>query len=151
MTSEKKKIYPPVYFLAGLLLVAAAHYVLPVRTLVGSPLSLAGLAPIAAGIGIAGWSNALFRRADTTIKPFEESSSLVTHGPFGYSRNPMYLGMVLVLAGAAWMFGTLTSFLVVPVFAVVIQILFIRAEESMLAATFGDEYEDYRRRVRRWI
>ena len=149
--SERKRVYPPVYFFLGLLLMTAGHFWLPLASLIDSPLAYVGVPPILVGVGLLVWCNQLFRRADTTIKPFERSSALVTHGPFGFSRNPIYLGMVLTLLGAAVLFGTLSPFLIVPVFVVLIQSQFIRAEEAMLAEAFGSEYADYQKRVRRWI
>jgi len=149
--SERKRVLPPVYFFLALLLMAAAHFWLPVVTLIDSPLTYFGAAPIVAGIGLPLWGSRLFGRADTTIKPFERSSALVTQGPFGYSRNPMYSGLVLALLGTAWLFGTLTPFAVVPAFAMLIQSRFIRAEEAMLKEAFGVQYDDYCKRVRRWL
>ena len=149
--SERKRVYPPVYFFLGLLLMTAAHFRFPLVTLIGSPLSYVGVLPILAGVGLLVWCNLLFRRADTTIKPFERSSALVTKGPYGYSRNPIYLGMALSLIGAALLFGTLTPFVVIPVFVALIQTVFIQAEEAMLEQVFGSQYADYCKRVRRWI
>jgi protein-S-isoprenylcysteine O-methyltransferase Ste14 len=67
------------------------------------------------------------------------------------SRNPMYLGMVLTLLGAAITWGTLTPLLVPWLFGWVVSSRFIRLEEGVLTEVFGAEYEDYRRRVRRWL
>jgi protein-S-isoprenylcysteine O-methyltransferase Ste14 len=93
----------------------------------------------------------MFRRADTTIKPFQESSALITSGPFRLSRNPMYVSMTSVLLGVALLLGSLSPFLVLPLLMVLIQRRFIVPEESMLAATFGDAYAAYVRGVRRWL
>jgi protein-S-isoprenylcysteine O-methyltransferase Ste14 len=94
--------------------------------------------------------NAL-RKAKTTVKPFEESSALVTSGVYRISRHPMYFGFVLILMGLAVMLGSLMPFLVIPVFAILIDTVFIRVEERMLEDKFGRAWLDYQRRVRRWI
>ena len=93
----------------------------------------------------------LFRRRGTAIKPFQESSALVTDGVYRFTRNPMYLGMVIGLTGVACMLGTVTPLLVIPIFIWVIRTRFIRVEEGMLAERFGDEYVQYQARVRRWL
>lgn len=90
-------------------------------------------------------------RHDTAVKPFEKSSSLVTGGVFGISRNPMYLGMTLVLLGAALLLGSLTPFAVVIALPILFDRLFISPKEQMLEGTFGDQFREYRERVRRWI
>jgi protein-S-isoprenylcysteine O-methyltransferase Ste14 len=93
----------------------------------------------------------LFRKLHTTVKPFEESAVLVTSGPYRLSRNPMYLGFVLILTGTAILLGSLTPFLVIPVYAALIDRVFIQAEERMLARKFGAEWQTYRGETRRWI
>jgi len=106
---------------------------------------------MAAGALLSLWAALLFRQAGTTIKPFRQSSALVSRGPYNVTRNPMYLGMVIALIGVAIRLGSLTPFVVVPVFAFVIQTSFIQSEERLLEETFGPEYARYRARVRRWL
>jgi protein-S-isoprenylcysteine O-methyltransferase Ste14 len=93
----------------------------------------------------------LFRHGRTTIIPFQESTALITAGPYRFTRNPMYLGMALFLLGAAFFLGSLSPFVVVAIFMVVIQTLFISREETMLAERFPAEFPGYRRKVRRWL
>ena len=149
--NERRRPWPLIYLFFALVLMAVAHFWIPVVRLIDTPVTYVGALPFVAGIGQVLWCSRLFSRADTTIKPFERSSALVTHGPFAYSRNPIYLGMVVGLLGVALMFGTLTPFLVIPVFIVLIQRRVIRVEEAMLQEAFGSRYADYRKNVRRWI
>lgn len=93
----------------------------------------------------------MFKLAGTTIKPFQESKTLVTTGIFRFSRNPMYLGFALILVGAAILLGSLTPFFVIPVFVILTEKQFIISEEIMLERTFGTAFLDYKRRVRRWL
>ena len=97
------------------------------------------------------WVAGLFRRAGTTVKPFQEPSTLVLSGPFRLTRNPIYVGMVGGLLGLEVLLGSATPFLVVSVFAILIDRRFIRAEEASLEKTFGDAYREYKTRVRRWL
>jgi protein-S-isoprenylcysteine O-methyltransferase Ste14 len=106
---------------------------------------------LATGLVLVLWPARDFERAGTTMKPFEDSTTLVTTGAYRLSRNPMYLGMAAVLAGIGLLLGSLLPLLVVPTFAVVMDVVFIRPEERMLRDAFGDSYLSYARRVRRWL
>jgi protein-S-isoprenylcysteine O-methyltransferase Ste14 len=146
-----RRILPPVYLAIAVVAILACHLVLPLARFIAFPVTLIGLLPIAAGVALNLSADAAFKARGTTVKPFERSSSLVTKGVFGLSRNPMYLGMALLLLGLALLLGTLTPFVIVLAFAVLLDLRFIRAEERMLAETFGDDWQAYRRRVRRWL
>ena len=76
---------------------------------------------------------------------------MVDYGPFRFSRNPVYLSMVLGLIGLAVLLGTASPIVVIVLFALVIQARFIGPEEEMLREDFGEKYEAYTRRVRRWF
>jgi len=117
--------------------------------------SLQTLAPAIAalGIGIALAGVVEFRRADTTVNPHkpQNSSRLVTSGIYRYTRNPMYLGIaVVLLAWAAWL-GSAWSLPGIAMFAAYLTRFQIIPEERTLLRIFGTEFEDYRKRVRRWI
>lgn len=146
-----RRVYPPVFFLAALLAMAGLHHFLPERRWLTPPTTYVGGLGGLGGIILAVVSSRLFDRRGTTIKPFEESTSLVTDGPLRWSRNPMYLGMVIVLLGCAALLGTLWPVLVIPLFFWLITSRFIVHEERMMEQVFGDEYRAYRRRTRRWI
>lgn len=151
LPKRPKFLYPPIYLLLALILMIVLDQIAPWVNLIASPLRYLGIVLMGVGLGPALWVNAKFKRAGTTIKPFEESSTLVVEGPFRLSRNPIYLGMVIFLLGLAILLGSLTPFLVVTAFAILIDRRFIRVEEAMLSRTFGAPYDDYRRRVRRWL
>ena len=149
MTS--KRVLPPTYLLAFIVLMIALRFLLPMAMIVPFPWSLFGLVLLAAGILINLIADKAFTKANTTVKPFEESAVLITDGAFRISRHPMYLGFVLILIGIAIIMGTLTPFFAIPVFAALMDIVFIRAEERMLEDTFGRTWLEYTRGVRRWI
>ena len=73
----------------------------------------------------------------TTVKPFEESTALITTGVFRISRHPMYFGMVLILVGIALLMGSLAPYVVIPIFAIVMDRVFIKIEERMFEEIFG--------------
>jgi protein-S-isoprenylcysteine O-methyltransferase Ste14 len=106
-----------------------------------------------AGLALVVPAARLFRRTGTTINPVNvnAASKLVTKGPFGFTRNPMYLGMVLILSGIAVWLGGWAVWLGPVAFVAWITRLQIIPEERAMAAKFGADYADYRARVRRWI
>ena len=142
---------PPVYFLVHLVGMIALHLLIPIAQWLDPPLTYAGALPVLAGLALAAVGALLFGRRGTTIKPFQESSELVVDGPFRFSRNPMYLGMLLVLVGTAMLLGSVSPLIALPSFLWLITTRFIAPEEAMLDARFGERYAEYRRRVRRWI
>jgi len=150
-TTHRKLILPPVYLCVALLAMLLGHLAAPTLRIIAPPASLLGAIPIAVGIALTLFADRALKKHGTTVKPFERSSHLVTSGIFAVSRHPMYLGMVLILAGLAVLLGTLTPFVVVLVFAVLLDVRFISAEERILAEAFGDTWRLYRRRVRRWL
>ena len=150
-TPPRGPCVPPVYALAGLLLMGALHLYFPVWQFAAPFHRHAGIALIALAVALTLWAAFLFHRAKTGVVPFTPATFLVASGPFRYTRNPMYLGMAGFLLGTAVFLGTLTPFFVVPVFVALIQARFILAEEAMLEEAFGSPYLDYKARVRRWL
>ena len=146
-----KKALPPIYLLLALAVMTGLHLAAPVHRYWSFPLALAGAVPLVLGILLIVTADRQFKRHETTVKPFQRSSALVTAFPFSISRNPMYLGMSLLLLGVALLLGTVTALIPVVVFPYVMDRLFIRVEEKMLAETFGREWEEYQSRVRRWV
>lgn len=107
--------------------------------------------PLILGIIVSYMAEGQFRQAGTTVQPFKTSSFLVTDGLYRFSRNPMYLGMVLILGGVALLLGSLTPIGVLSLFPVMINYQFIRRQEQMLTTQFGQDWLEYKTQVRRWI
>jgi protein-S-isoprenylcysteine O-methyltransferase Ste14 len=139
------------YFLFLLVLAIVSHLVFPVRVLLQPPFTLLGILIIGAGLILAFWTRALFLRNRTTLSPYESPAVLITTGPFRMSRNPVYLAMAAMLFGSAVLMGTLVPFVFPVLFIVIIEVLFIPDEERRLEEIFGGEYQEYQRRVRRWV
>jgi protein-S-isoprenylcysteine O-methyltransferase Ste14 len=115
------------------------------------PLAYLGAVPIVLGVLIVLISAGLFRLRKTTVNPFGEPAVVVQDGFYRFSRNPMYLGMLLVLTGVGLWLGNVLAVLLAPAFVVVMTRWYIVREEQLLEDRFGDEYRAYRGRVRRWI
>ena len=148
---KAKSIFPTHYLLIAILLMIALHFLYPMARIIPIPWIVFGLIPLAIGIAINLIADKAFHQANTTVKPFEESASLITEGVFRYTRNPMYLGFVLILIGIALMFGSLSPWIIIPIYAIMMDFIFIRVEEDMLDAKFGPAWFDYKARVRRWF
>ncbi len=144
-------LLPPVYFFTAVALALAAHFLFPLAAIVPFGCRFAGSIPIAAGIALNIVADRQFKQHRTEVKPFKRSTALVTGGVFRWSRNPMYLGMVLIVCGTAWLEGTLSPWIAAAGLAVLLDRLFIVREERMLEETFGAAFERYRRSVRRWV
>ena len=105
-----------------------------------------------AGLLLSGWGERTFAAEGTEILPASlANKKLVTRGPFRHTRNPMYLGLVLMAFGFAFYFGTLPFYLVPVVLFLLCNLSFIPFEEAKMQRQFSDQYTDYRRRVRRWV
>ncbi|MCW8985316.1 MAG: isoprenylcysteine carboxylmethyltransferase family protein [Gammaproteobacteria bacterium] len=145
------RVEPPLYLFASLATIIVLHLFLPGAKIISAPWNLLGVLLVAVGIVLNLMADKSFKERETSVKPLEESARLVTTGVFRLSRHPMYLGFVLILLGAAVLSGSMTPFLVVLVFLVFMDTVFIRFEEKKLAQTFGDAWLDYTHLVRRWI
>jgi protein-S-isoprenylcysteine O-methyltransferase Ste14 len=148
---NKKKPLPPTYFWTSVVLMIGLHFLFPVIKLIGPPFNYVGIVFLILGVWFNMWGSNYFKRVNTAIKPFEESSYLITEGLFRYSRHPMYLGMVLALVGLFILLGDLTPLFVIPIFVWLITKRFILIEERALEGRFGEDYLKYKSRVRRWV
>lgn len=142
--------YPPIWLLGCLGLAWAQAVLLP------TPWG-GGWAPVAGGlVALAGGGFLLaalpqFLRARTTLVPHREPAALITGGVYRISRNPIYLGDVLIFAGLAIRWQAWVALLLIPVLAAILTRRFIRPEEARLRAAFGPAFEAWAARTRRWI
>lgn len=142
-------IPPPVLALAA----GALQHLLAPRRSPRAARTLAAGAVGAASLGLIGATVASFRRVGTTVEPFdpEQATVLVTTGPNGLTRNPIYLGLAGVLTAHAIFRGGAATAFPVAGFIAAIDRLQIRPEESALAEVFGDAYAKYQQEVPRWV
>ena len=145
------KLMPTTVLAVAILVSVGLHFLLPLARVVPYPWNLTGVLPLAFGVWLNLAADRAFRRAHTTVKPFEESTALVQDGVYRLGRNPMYLGFEAVLLGLALLLGSASPWLVVVVFPLVIERVYIRVEERMLEARFADEWRQYKARVRKWL
>lgn len=148
---KKSGPLPPTYLFVSIVVMLALHFLAPGMKLVPFPWRLLGIVPFLIGIVLNLSADQAFKEHETTVKPFETPSALVTQGVFRITRNPMYVGFVLLLLGIAVGLGALVPFAVIPVFAVLMDVVFIKEEERALQEEFGDAWQAYKSSVRRWI
>lgn len=142
---------PPLMILAGLGVGLAVDGRLTPPDLNAVPLIVAGLAAAVAGLMLGISALGLFHHKGTKPEPWKPSSALVADGVYRFTRNPMYLGMMLIYAGIALIVGgPWTAAALVPVF-LIFNVYVIAREEAYLERRFGDVYIAYRSRVRRWL
>ncbi|MFK5977686.1 MAG: isoprenylcysteine carboxylmethyltransferase family protein [Rhizobiaceae bacterium] len=141
---------PPHYFATSLISMLTLGYFFE-EPLLPDTWHLVGIAPIVLGVVFASVAARQFTKARTNIVPLTISTTLVTNGIFAVTRNPMYVGMVVILIGTALLLNDLWPWFVIPLFWLVIRIGFVRHEETLMEQTFGEQYVKYKARVRRWL
>lgn len=151
MSQVRRKIYPPIWLLFGLVVIFCCNEFFPGPRFTSIAGQIAGGVFIVAGLLLLVTANGLFNAAGTNVIPFREVTALVTTGVYRISRNPMYLGMLSVLIGVAVTVGATTALLVPPIFAAIVQLRFIQGEEQMLREAYPQEYAAYCKKVRRWV
>ena len=149
----RPRIPPPILTVLVALLMWALDRWMPLAQWIDPPLNRLGGLVAAFGAAIAVAAFARFRKVGTTVSPLEPSkaSYLVTDGVFRVSRNPMYLGLLLLLIGWAIWLGSASPWLVPPLFVIVLTVVQIIPEERALLQRFGEQYVSYQRSVARWI
>lgn len=140
--------WPPIILVGAAVTAFVAGTVLPLRLDV--PPALGWIAG-AAALALDGWAMATMARAHTNILPHRAAGRLVTTGPFALTRNPIYVGNALLLAGVGLAVGSAWFLLAAAAAAVATHHLAVLREERHLAARFGADWEAYARRTPRWI
>ena len=145
---------PPFIFLIGLIAgwgLDRYVFALPLAYPDSETLLVVGVSLVAIGVLLAAWGITTFRIARTSVIPHHSASRLVTAGPYRFTRNPMYTGLLIAYVGATALLGTLWPLVLLP-FVIFVMIRFvIQREERYLSDAFDADYFAYRGRVRRWL
>lgn len=136
---------------ASIIIAVVLHYLFPVTTIIPFPYNLLGLVIVGSGMYLAFQSVRLLISHNTTFEANGNPSSLVTRRPYSYSRNPIYLGFLLIALGTATILSSLSAFIAPIIFFLVVNTIIIPFEENRLQKNFGIEYERYKGSVRRWL
>jgi protein-S-isoprenylcysteine O-methyltransferase Ste14 len=136
---------------ASIIIAVVLHYFFPVTILIPFPYNLLGLLIVGLGVYLAFQSVRLLISYNTTFEAGGNPSSLVTKCPYNHSRNPIYLGMLLIALGTATTLSSISAFIAPIIFFLVVNTIVIPFEENRLQKNFGIEYERYKASVRRWL
>jgi protein-S-isoprenylcysteine O-methyltransferase Ste14 len=145
------KFPPPLLYLLGLLAGWWLQRVHPLPTLPKNVALGGGILLIVAGLAVARAGVRAVWKAKSSIVPIRPTTAIATDGPYALTRNPMYLGLVFIYIGIAFLIHSAWALLLLPLVVVGIDRLVIAKEERYLAGKFGDSYISYCSRVRRWI
>ena len=143
-----KITFPPVILLASIVLQIILLYSFPISVDLSS---LLGLILILSGISLVFVSFRFMRKMKTTFIPDGTPEVLISSGPFKFSRNPIYLGMLTILVGVAFLMSSLSAIIIAFVFGIIINFTWIAHEEKKLHELFSEDWENYSSKVRRWI
>lgn len=148
------RIFPPAVYLAGLVIGYALQWLIPLPIVPeggATAIRILGAIALIAGVATVLAAVTTFRRAGTPVNPTQTTTTLAFGGPYRFTRNPMYLGLALVLAGCALLGNALWPLIAVVPVIFVIRTQVIAREERYLETKFGREYTDFKARVRRWL
>ena len=149
--SSGVRVPPPLFYVAGFVVGVVLELPFPIDR----PPVVITVAGVILGtalwLALDGAAMLFFRRAGTSMVPMNPTTALVVSGPYRFSRNPMYLGMACLYIAFALAFGVIWALIVLPLVLAAVDRLVIAREEPYLEARFGEQYRDYKRRVRRWL
>jgi protein-S-isoprenylcysteine O-methyltransferase Ste14 len=148
------RIPVPWVFILTYLVGLAIQFIFPFNILTEAELlivKIIGVVLFAIGAFFAAWSLWIFHKASTTTTPGEISKKLVTFGPYRFTRNPMYVSLILAYVGEAGFLTQVWPVIVLPFMLFYLNRIVIPLEEELLKKEFGEEYENYSARVRRWV
>lgn len=156
MANPGVKFPPPFVFLAAFLIAWLLETrVMRIRIVGGgaSPaaIQIAGAVLVVAGLALVAWGLLTFARARTAILPFRPATHIVDHGPYSFTRNPMYTGLAIAFFGGALILNYGWMLVMLPLAMITIYNYVIKREERYLTSAFPVEYGEYRRKVRRWL
>ena len=142
---------PPLIYVAFFLVGLGAQRYVPVARLPAGIGRVLGTVLVLSWLVLTTWSFRRFWASGTSVVPIRPTTALVTEGPYRLTRNPMYLGLLLLYIGVACWFGLVWPLLLAPVVVWVMGVSVIGREERYLTRKFGDEYRRYQSHVRRWL
>jgi protein-S-isoprenylcysteine O-methyltransferase Ste14 len=145
------KIPPPVLASLHILAAFVLNRIFPLHLPFAYILLFVGWLFVLLGLVLAFAGVRELMKARTSIDPHGSVFTIVTSGPYRFTRNPIYLGFVCMLIGFPMSFGTWWGVILAPVFILLMNTLVIQHEEAYLEKKFGDEYTSFKSRVRRWL
>ena len=144
-------IKPPHIALSALILAFILDYLFPQYRFISGAYRYIGVLILALGLSMTFTSFYLFKKNKTPIMPGQKPTFVVMAGPYTFTRNPMYLGVMTALTGAAVYIGNLLAFVSPIIFFMATNFFYVPREEKLMESIFGNKYLNYKKKVRRWI
>lgn len=142
---------PPLVFLGGFILGMVINFFLPIPILRDISIQLFGVVPLVLGIWLLASANITLRRRKTPPEPWKPSVELVQDGPYRLTRNPIYLSFAIIYVGASFIFNSAFALIMLIPVMIIFERGQIPREEHYLKERFGEEYDRYKAKVRRWV
>jgi len=147
----KIKNIPPTYLFISIVIIGIIYFLFPSFKLIKYPFNLIGIIFILMGGMLGGKSAKTLKKHNTTVYFKDKSATVVQDGFFKYSRNPMYLGVMLLLVGLSILSKNILSFIAPVFWCLIVNFKFIPAEEKKMEDVLGKVYLNYKSKVRKWI
>jgi len=151
MNNSIPRIPPPVYFLAAVILMILLNLFIPIGRWLHYPWRYFGIIIIALGFSLSLGSGIFFRKLGTNPRPGSKANLIVTKGPFKFTRNPMYLGLITMLIGISILLGTFAPLVAIPIVFIILHTQFVLREEKWMEEWFGESYLEYKSKTPRWL
>ena len=151
MNTSIPRIPPPIYFLIGLIAMILLSSFVPIGRWLHFPWRYIGIIIMVLGFSLSLGSGMFFRKLGTNPRPGTRATLIVTKGPFKYTRNPMYLGLITMLIGTSILLGTFSPLIVIPIIFLILHTQFVLREEKWMAEWFGEPYLEYKKKTPRWL
>ena len=151
MNTSVPKIPPPIFFLAALFVMILLNSFVPIGHWLNYPWRYLGVIIIVIGFSLSLGSGIYFRKLGTNPRPGTQANVLVTKGPFRFTRNPMYVGLVTMLIGVSILLGSYSPLFIIPVLFVILHTQFVLREEKWMEGWFGERYLEYKSKTPRWL
>jgi len=151
MNTSVPKIPPPIFFLAALFVMILLNSFVPIGHWLNYPWRYLGVIIIVIGFSLSLGSGIYFRKLGTNPRPGTQANVLVTKGPFRFTRNPMYVGLVTMLIGVSILLGSYSPLFIIPVIFVILHRQFVLREEKWMEGWFGERYIEYKSKTPRWL
>lgn len=144
-------VFPPLMMGLALLAVIALHWFWPLQISMRPLVLVVGIILSILGISSAAWGRRIMLQAGTNVSPLKPSTAIVTRGPFSFSRNPLYIGILSLFIGLSLIIDTWWGFVLLVPVALTLHLGVILREERYLEQKFGDSYLNYKNSVRRYL
>lgn len=151
MNTSIPRIPPPVFMLLTVLLMILLSNYAPIARWLNYPWRYFGIVLIILGFGLGLGSGLFFRKLGTNPKPGAKATLVVTKGPFKYTRNPMYISLMIIVTGVSILLGTISPLFLIPILFIILHTQFVLREERLMEKWFGEAYLEYKNKTPRWL